>query len=165
MEIINMTEYGNKSQGQEIRAYEPLKEVSAFVDEVRLSAYGMELVLGHLAGVCVTSAPSKMLKTVETGLSALERSDEAETALWKISQEMIIWQNLPGAGEENLQLFRQAFQTIERMREAVHGYRAAIRSVMTSQESAEALSTARRKVAMLMGELPGILEAVSQIEM
>lgn len=159
MKVVSISTCENEIQ--EIRNYEPLREVSSFVDQARQSIGLMENSLDELE-----QPAGELSKVVAVGLNALESGDNAETALWKTREELAILQFLFTMTEDNLEHFQQAFLVIRTLQEEVSDYKAAVRNIMTSQGASEGhLATARRKVRLLKVELPGIMEAVNEIEL
>jgi len=167
MEIINITECRKKKQGQEVRTYEPFKEVLAFVNQAQLAACGMDCALDEIERERRSIPAPELSKIVEGGLKALEGADNAETALWKAREELSILQLLLSPiTAENLDLFERAFSVIKTLMQTASEYKAAVRNILTSPGAAEEnIETARTKIKFLKIELPNILAATDQIEM
>ena len=165
MEIINITECRKKKQGQEVRTYEPFKEVLAFVNQAQLAACGMDCALDEIERERRSIPAPELSKIVEGGLKALESADDANNALWKAREELAILQFLFTMTEDSLDLFQRAFLIIRSLQETVSEFKTAVRNIMTSPgQRQDYLEMARRKVKLTKIELPGILAATDDIE-
>lgn len=166
MEVISISTFlENETQTQEVRQYAPFREVDVFVSQAELAVYRMEFALDELARefrAVFGIDPAKISK----GLDALENADNAITALWSAREELSILRFLiDGVTGESIELFEKSFRIIRSSMRTVADYKAAVRNAMTSPgDSADSLAAARDKTEILKSELPGIMEAIGQIE-
>ena len=105
-------------------------------------------------------------KVIAVGLNALESADDANNALWKAREELVILQYLfSPMSEMKFDHFREAFLIIRSLQETVNEYKTAVRNIMISPgQRQDYLEMARRKVKLIKIELPGILAATDDIE-
>ena len=140
---------------------EIFRQVVDFVDQARQSIGLMESALNELE-----QSAGELSKVVAVGLNALEGADDANNALWKAREELVILQYLfSPMTEKNFDHFQQAFLITRSLQETVSEFKTAVQNIMTSPgQRQDYLEMARRKVRLIKIELPGILAATDDIE-
>ena len=155
--IISIKEYTESEQQTEVSNREIFKQVADFVGQAQLATLSMGRALDEME--------QSAGEVIAVGLNALESADDANNALWKAREELAILQFLFTMTEDSLDHFQQAFLIIRSLQETVSEFKAAVRNAMTSPgDSADSLAAARDKTEILKSELPGIMEAIGQIE-
>ena len=154
MEVISIYE----KQTQEVSNREIFKQVADFVGQAQIAT--------HRMGSALDEMEQAAGEVTAVGLNALESADDANNALWKAREELAILQFLFTMTEDSLDLFQRAFLIIRSLQETVSEFKTAVQNIMTSPGQTEGyLATARRKTRFLKVELPGIMQAVNEIEM
>ena len=155
--IISIKEYTESEQQTEVSNREIFKQVADFVGQAQLATLSM--------GSALDEMEQSAGEVIAVGLNALESADDANNALWKAREELAILQFLFTMTEDSLNHFQQAFLITRSLQETVSEFKAAVRNAMTSPgDSADSLAAARDKTEILKSELPGIMEAIGQIE-
>ena len=154
MEVIGIYE----KQTQELSNGEIFRQVADFVGQAQLAT--------HRMGSALDEMEQSAGEVIAVGLNALESADDANNALWKAREELVILQYLfSPMSEMKFDHFQLAFFSIRSLQETVSEYKAAVQNIMTSPGQTESyLEMARRKVKLIKIELPGILAATDDIK-